>query len=92
MAKPNEPYQMIEVESYRPKSTIGLHGKVHIRPCAGQGYPENMHVECSKALSRDYPVGSRFRIKAKLTDREGGGEFLYSYHGWKFELLSKGEE
>lgn len=92
MAKPNEPYQMIEVESYQPKGTSGLHGHVHIRPCAGQGYPDDMHVECSKRLSRDYPVGSRFRIRAKLTDREGGGEFLYSYHGWRFEVLSKGEE
>ena len=44
-----------------------------------------MRVECSKQLMRDYPVGTKFRIKAKLTDREDGGEFLYSYFGWKFE-------
>ncbi len=87
MAKPNEPYQLIEVESYRPASTSGFRGGVHIRPCSDQGYPQNMHVECSKKLSRDYPLGSRFRIKAKLTDREGAGDFLYSYHGWKYEVL-----
>ncbi len=92
MAKLNEPYQLVEVESYRPDHTSGLHGKIHIRPCAGQGFAENLHVECSKKLSREYPVGSKFRIRAKLTDREGGGEFLYSYFGWKFEVLSKGKE
>lgn len=89
MAKPDEPYRFVEVESYRPSSTSGLHGKVHIRPCPGQGYPENMHVECSKALSRDYPVGTRFRIQAKLTDREGSGDFLYSYYRWRYEVLDE---
>ena len=89
MAKTNEPYQYVEVESYRPSSTSGLHGEVHIRPCKGQDYSETMHVECSKKLSKDYPVGTRFRIKAKLTDREDGGEFLYSYYGWKYEVLEE---
>jgi hypothetical protein len=45
-------------------------------------------VECSKHLSQNYAVGTKFRIRAKLTDREGGGEYLYSYHGWKVEVLS----
>lgn len=87
MAKPDESYRMIVVESYYPASTSGLHGKVHIRPIEGQGIPTAMHVECSKALTKNYPVGSKFRIKAKLTDREGGGEYLYSYFGWDFEVL-----
>jgi hypothetical protein len=92
MAKLNEPYQMIRVESYRPAKTSGLHGKVHIRPCSGQGFSPDMHVECSKRLSMGYPIGSKFKIKAKLTDRKDGGEFLYSYHGWKPELISRGTE
>ena len=87
MSKPSEPYVFIEVESYVPNRSSGLHGKVHIRPCAGQGYATTMHIECSKSLSRGFPVGTRFLIKAKLTDREGAGECLYSYHGWKFEVI-----
>jgi hypothetical protein len=86
MAKPFEPYQNVVVESYR-ESGSGLHGGVHIRAVGGQGFKEGIRVECSKILSRDYPVGTRFRIKAKLTDKEDGGEFLYSYFGWKFEKL-----
>ncbi len=89
MAKPFEPYQLVEVESYLPAKTSGLHGNVHIRPCEGQEFPRNMHVECSKSLSKNYPVGTRFRIRAKLTDREGEGDFLYSYFGWKYDVLSK---
>jgi hypothetical protein len=54
---------------------------------AGQEFPIGIHVECSKKLSTDYPLGTRFRIRARLTDREGGGQFLYSYFGWDFEVL-----
>jgi hypothetical protein len=87
MAKYDESYQFLIVESFRPKDSAGLHGDVHIRPVKGQGFSVAMRVECSKRLSRDYPVGTKFRLWTKLTDREGGGEFLYSYHGWKVEVL-----
>lgn len=92
MAK-DEPYEWVEVESYRPVSTSGLHGKVHIRPVEGGPYPTSLHVQCSKKLSDPtiYPVGTVFRIMAKLTDREGGGEFLYSSWQWKYEVISKPE-
>lgn len=93
MGRPDEPYVKLEVESYRPSHTSGLHGPVHIRPVAGQdGFPPHLHVRCSKKLSRDYPVGTRFLITAKLSDREGGGEFVESYYGWPFEVLWRPDE
>lgn len=82
MGKPTEPYVVLWVESYEPDSTGGIHGSVHIRPTSDSGYPTNLHVRCSKSHSLDYPVGTRFQIRAKLTDREGGGEFLHSHHLW----------
>lgn len=87
MAKPREPYRAVIVESYEPKVSSGLRGKVHIRPVQGQGYAENLHVECSKSLSKNYPVGTKFILRAKLTDREDGGEYLYSYHGWAVTVV-----
>jgi hypothetical protein len=87
MAKPFEKYVLVEVDSYMPSQTSGLHGKVHIRPRPGQGYPTTMHVECAKGLSNDFPVGTKFQITAKLMDREGTGEFLYSYFGWKPKVI-----
>lgn len=86
MAQDN-PYIDVIVESYTPGDRSGLHGLVHVRPVAGGPYSTSLHVECSKKLSRDYPVGTKFQIKAKLTDREGGGEFLYSYYRWPFKVL-----
>ena len=87
MAKSDTAYIDVIVESYEPSSTSGLHGSVHIRPVAGQGYSPDLRVECSKDLSTKYPVGTKFKIKAKLTDRKGEGEFLYSSYRWRFEVL-----
>ena len=63
-------------------------GQLHIRPVQGQGLSTRLHVECSKELSdlKRHPLGTRFRIRAKLTDRRGGGAFLYSYFGWSVEV------
>ena len=81
-------YQMVAVESYRPAKTSGLHGPIHIRPVEGQGYSTDMHVECSKTLSRNYPVGTKFRIMAKVTNRQGGTPFLYSSWRWHVEVIA----
>jgi hypothetical protein len=86
LAKYGEPYRYVEVESYEEQSTGGLHGPVHIRPVAGEPYPAGIRVECPREM-RGFPVGTRFRIRAKLTDRQGGGEFLYSHHTWHYEVL-----
>ena len=87
MAK-NSDYEMVLVESFIPGSTSGKHGSVHIRPVAGQKYPSTLQVECSKKLMTDYPVGTRFMLQAKLTDREGGGEYLYSSYRWQYEVVA----
>jgi len=86
MAKVDGAYFSIVVESYR-SSRSGPHGFLHVRPVKGQRFPVTLHVECSKKLVVDYPIGTKFRIKAKLTDRLGEGEFLYSYYGWPFEVI-----
>lgn len=83
----NNPYEWIVVESYKPTRTSGLHGPIHVRPVPGQGYSADFQVECSRSLVRDYPMGTRFRLRVKLTDRDGGGEYLYSSWRWPFEVL-----
>jgi hypothetical protein len=91
MAMPQEGYEWIEVESFVPDRTSGLHGKVHVRPVPGGPYSPDLRVECSKMLSDTtrYPVSTRFRIWAKLTDRESGGQFVYSHFRWKYDVISK---
>lgn len=88
MGKPSKPTVRLMVESYN-ESGSGLHGNVHVRPVAGQGYPTSLRVRCSKGLVRNYPVGTRFWIYAKLTDREGSGEFMSSHHSWDYDVIPK---
>ena len=87
MAKVDGTYFSIVVESYR-SSTAGPHGYLHVHPVKGERFPTTLRVECSKRLVKDYPIGTRFRIKAKFTDRLGEGEFLYSYYGWAYEVVA----
>jgi hypothetical protein len=57
------------------------------RPVAGEQFPQTLDVRSPKHMLRDYPVGTRFRICAKLTDREGGTPFLHTHHNWDYEVL-----
>lgn len=83
-----EEYSYIIVESYKPEINRGYHGEIHIKPIAGQEpFTEDMHVECNKVLSNEYELGTRFKIKAKITSREGGKPFAYSHYKWPFEAL-----
>lgn len=84
----NNQYDYIIVESFLISNTSGKHGLIHVRPLPGQDpYFETMFVECSKELSFDYPIGTRFRIKAKITAKQGGTPFIYSYYKWGYEVL-----
>ena len=81
-------YSEIIVESFVPSSTSGLHGTIHIRPIEHQEpFLQEMFVECSKDLVNDYDIGTRFRIRAKLTEREGGKTFIYSSYRWPYTVL-----
>ncbi|UFW72875.1 hypothetical protein [Bradyrhizobium sp. WU425] len=93
MAIRNEPYRYCIVESYYPADTSGLHGPMHVHPIANQPFATQLHVECNKALSNPalYKVGTLFRIRAKLIDRQGRGEFLYSYFGRPLDVVGPDE-
>lgn len=84
MARPG--YTSIIVEVYDSGRVGGKHGTRHIRPAKGQPFPQSLDVECDATLVT-HPEGTRFRIDAKLKFRNGQGEHLYSYWGWKAERL-----
>ncbi|MGK5068589.1 hypothetical protein [Janthinobacterium sp. RT4P48] len=77
MARDTYAYRHVAVESR------SVNGKVEIRPVAGQAFSPELAVQCARRLSdvQRYPLGSRFLLFAKLTDRLGGIPFLYAYHG-----------
>ena len=75
MVRDTYAYRQVAVES------CVLGKAVCIRPIPGQAYSPTLSVQCSRRLSNLYPVGTRFLLSAKLTDRLGGTPFLYAYHG-----------
>ncbi|QNA89683.1 hypothetical protein G4G28_16580 [Massilia sp. Dwa41.01b] len=65
-------------------------GRLRIAPMPGQAFAPTMRVQCARALSdpEQYPPGTRFLLRAKLTDRLGGTPFLYARHGDAVQVLS----
>lgn len=47
-----------------------------------------MKVECSSKMRDSRPAGTLFHIHAKITDREGGPDFLYTSFRWPYEVVS----
>ena len=86
MAMPEEPYFTLIVETYR-ESGSGLHGDIHVRCVEGQEFPPTFRIRFPKAPRFAHPVGSRFQILAKLSDKEGGNNFLHSNHAWPYTVL-----
>lgn len=87
MARDPWAYRDVAVESVADPAT----GRLRIRPVAGQAYATSMRVQCSRALADPhlYPPGTRFLIRAKLTDRNGGRPFLYAWHGDPVRVLDR---
>lgn len=86
MARDPWAYRDVAVESALDPAT----GRLRIRPVAGQAYATSMRVQCARQLldTAAYPPGTRFLIRAKLTDRQGGTPFLYAWHGDPVRVLT----
>jgi hypothetical protein len=78
----------LERKGYR-ESGSGLHGDIHVRPIAGQQLPQSLRVRFPKALRHAHEIGTRFLVYAKLTDKDGGNEFVHTNHAWDVEVLGK---
>jgi hypothetical protein len=86
MNKRTDDYQFVVVESFIGPDSQGRN-RPQIRPLKGQVFDANLKVECSLDLLNKHPLGTKFRIRAKLTDMQGA-PFVYSYFGWPYEVVS----
>lgn len=86
MSQPWSEYEQVIVETYSGRKP-GKSSLIHVRPVDGQPFPTTMDVECSRPMRKNYPIGTRFRIYARETDREGGKPFLYSHFDWPYEVV-----
>lgn len=93
-------YYELWFESFLLENISGHTSPVQLRLASDESVPTAIQEECEKRgvdpysilteCNKDffnYPVGTRFCLKAKLTDRKGGGLFFYSSYRWKpFEI------
>jgi len=82
-------YEYIIVENFKPKFPENSHFELRVRPAFDQGeFKMNMRVECPKEMrdKKQYPPGTKFKIKAKITDRDGT-KFIYTHYTWPFEVV-----
>lgn len=86
MAEPWSSYHKVIVETYNATQSSKA-ARVRVRPVAGQMFPESWDVECSKAMRKNHPVGTKFEIRARETNREGGKPYLYSHHSWPYRIV-----
>lgn len=83
-------YREIVVETFENRGEPAAE-RIRARPLPGQGLSTAMRVECSSKMREGHPIGTKFKITAKVTDREGGTEFLYCHYLRPYEVL-KDEE
>ncbi len=86
MAKRNDDYQLIVAEVVLGTASNGS-PKKQVRPSPGQGLDTSLNIESARKL-RENPVGTKFRMRVKLTDMEGA-PFLYSNPRWPVEILPR---
>lgn len=83
-------YEDYLVETYESDGEASS-AAVRVRPIGGQGLPINLKVRCSRDFRTKFKIGTILKLKAKLTDREGGTAFLHSPYNWAYEVLSSSE-
>ena len=82
-------YFYVVIETFE---TLGefSHNSIRARPMPGQGLPTNMRVECSTAMRKKYPVGSKIKIWAQKK-QTGMSAHLYSHFSWEYKVLTDKE-
>ncbi|TXD98342.1 hypothetical protein ES754_05300 [Psychrobacter frigidicola] len=83
-------YKDVVIETYI-NTKGGSSKSIRARPIAGQSFDTSMNVECSSKMRKSYPVGTRFLIQAKISEREGGTPFLYAYYNAPYRIVAERE-
>ena len=84
---PGPEYLPVVLETYYEVKS-GKKSRIHARPVSGQEhFSSELDAECCRDMRKKHPVGTMFLVWGKVTDREGGGSFVYTYHGWPFEIV-----
>lgn len=79
-------YRYVVIQTYRAEGEASTHA-IRARVLLGQGLPETMRVECSSQMRKTHPVGTRFKVTAKIKQTENDPH-LYTSYQWSYEVLT----
>ena len=81
-------YHYVIIETFLHKGGASKHS-IRARPLSGQGFATSMHVECSSTMREGHPIGTLFKIQAKVKDTMQ--QHLYSSWQWAFDVVTAKE-
>jgi hypothetical protein len=61
---------------------------LRVRPCAGQGLPTTLRVQCSRSMRVSFREGQKFLVNTRWFRREGSPDWLFCYYRDKCEAIS----
>lgn len=62
--------------------------KIRARPLSGQGYDENMRMECPTSIRHSENIGTLYKVRAKIKETNQKQQLYTSYH-WVPEPISR---
>lgn len=81
-------YRRIAIETFSNPGEPSAQS-LRARPLPGQGFDSSIRIECSSKMRNSHPVGTVFIVRAKIVDREGGSQFLYTHFNWPYEVVDR---
>lgn len=78
-------YRDIIIETYLSTGERS-NSRIRAKPIDGQGLSTTLNVECSSKMREQYPIGTKIKVRAKITDREGT-HFIYTNYNWAHERM-----
>lgn len=82
-------YRYVIIETYSSSGECSRHS-IRARPLPGQGLPTSLKVECSSSMRERHPIGTKFKVWAKVKDTSDSPH-LYTSWQWKYDVLTGSE-
>lgn len=74
------------IETFRHTGGSSKHS-IRARPLPGQSLSTSMRVECSSSMREGHPLGTLFKVRAKIKDTIQEPH-LYTSWQWTYEIVS----
>lgn len=84
-----EYYRYVIIETFLHNGGGSKHC-IRARPLPGQGLSQSMRVECSSSMRERHPIGTKFKVWARIKDTDQTPH-LYTSWQWKYDVITNGE-